>query len=145
MKEQEIRTCQHHGETIFAARSDGRGGIKWRCLKCETEAVQKRRDKLKIMAIAYKGGKCQCCGYDNYSGALEFHHINQDEKDFAISAKGYTRSWEKNKEELNKCVLVCANCHREIHGSIIPCPTELINNEAAAQEAAKRFEENKIL
>lgn len=108
MKEQEIRTCQHHGETIFAARSDGRGGIRWRCLKCETEAVQKRRDKLKIMAIAYKGGKCQCCGYDNYSGALEFHHINQDEKDFAISAKGYTRSWEKNKEELNKCVLVCA-------------------------------------
>lgn len=50
MKEQEIRTCQHHGETIFAARSDGRGGIRWRCLKCETEAVQKRRDKLKIMA-----------------------------------------------------------------------------------------------
>nr|DAF44791.1 MAG TPA: apocytochrome F [Podoviridae sp. ct8Lf7] len=40
---------------------------------------------------------------------------------------------------------MCANCHREIHGSIIPCPTELINNEAAAQEAAKRFEENKIL
>lgn len=101
MKEQEIRTCQHHGETIFAARSDGRGGIRWRCLKCETEAVQKRRDKLKIMAIAYKGGKCQCCGYDNYSGALEFHHINQDEKDFAISAKGYTRSW------LSRCFWLC--------------------------------------
>ena len=40
---------------------------------------------------------------------------------------------------------MCANCHREIHGSIIPCPTELINNEAAAQEAAKRFEENKLI
>lgn len=40
MKEQEIRTCQHHGETIFAARSDGRGGIRWRCLKCETEAAK---------------------------------------------------------------------------------------------------------
>lgn len=42
MKEQEIRTCQHHGETIFAARSDGRGGIRWRCLKCETEAAGER-------------------------------------------------------------------------------------------------------
>ena len=118
MKEQEIRTCQHHGETIFAARSDGRGGIRWRCLKCETEAVQKRRDKLKIMAIAYKGGKCQVCGYCKCIEALEFHHINPLEKEFTIS--GGTRSFESLKLELDKCILLCANCHRELHsGKII--------------------------
>lgn len=72
-KEQELRLCQKHGETLFSARSNGKGGIKWRCVKCENEAVQKRRDKLKVMAIAYKGGKCQCCGYDKYKGSLEFH------------------------------------------------------------------------
>lgn len=71
------------------------------------------------MSIAYKGGKCQCCGYNKYVGALEFHHINSEEKDFGISAKGYTRSWKRVKEELDKCILVCANCHREIHAGVI--------------------------
>ena len=54
--------------------------------------VKQYRDKVKLMSIAYKGGKCQCCGYNKYVGALEFHHINSEEKDFGISAKGYTRS-----------------------------------------------------
>jgi hypothetical protein len=92
------------------------------------------------MSIAYKGGKCQCCGYNKYVGALEFHHINSEEKDFGISAKGYTRSWERVKEELDKCILVCANCHREIHGNIIPCPTECISDETAALEISKQIE-----
>lgn len=56
------------------------------------------------MAVAYKGGVCQCCKYNKYIGALEFHHINLDEKNFGISVKGYTRSWENNKKELDKCV-----------------------------------------
>lgn len=51
------------------------------------------------MAIAYKGGACQCCAYNKCVVALEFHHINPDEKDFGISANGYTRSWESNKKE----------------------------------------------
>jgi len=42
-------------------------------------------------------------------------HLDPNEKDFGISAKGYTRAWEKVKEELDKCIMVCANCHREIH------------------------------
>lgn len=82
------------------------------------------------MAVAYKGGKCQVCGYNKCVGALEFHHINSEEKDFGVSAKGYTRSWDKVREEIDKCVLVCANCHREIHAGIITCPTEIIRDEA---------------
>ena len=77
------------------------------------KAVAKRRRKVKQMAIEYKGGKCQICGYNKYQGALEFHHIN-GKKEFGIGDKGYTRSWESIKSELNKCILVCANCHREI-------------------------------
>lgn len=137
MNKREIMFCQIHGETEFAERKDG-NRTKWKCLKCE--AVQRRRDKVKLMSIAYKGGKCQCCGYNKYVGALEFHHINSEEKDFGISAKGYTRSWERVKEELDKCILVCANCHREIHGNIIPCPTECIGDEAAALEISKQVE-----
>lgn len=84
------------------------------------------------MSIAYKGGKCQCCGYNKYVGALEFHHINSEEKDFGISAKGC--SWKRVKEELDKCI--CANCHREIHGN----PTECISDETAALEISKQAE-----
>lgn len=144
-KQQEIRICQKHGETLFALRSNGKKGSYWKCLKCETEAVQKRREKLKAMAIAYKGGKCQICGYDKCVGALEFHHIDPTQKDFGISAKGYTRSWDKNRQELDKCVLVCANCHREIHAGITKCPSEVISNNIAAQEAADKFEKDYLL
>ena len=44
--------------------------------------------------------------------------MDPKEKDFGISNKGYTRSWDIIKEELDKCILVCANCHREIHENI---------------------------
>lgn len=81
--------------------------------------VSNRRRQLKMMAVEYKGGKCIICGYDKYIRALEFHHLNADSKDFSISTTGTTRSWEKNKIELDKCICVCANCHREIHGNLI--------------------------
>ena len=71
------------------------------------------------MAIEYKGGKCECCGYDKCVSALEFHHLDSSTKEFGIGQKGYTRSWDKNKEELDKCILVCANCHIEIHCGLV--------------------------
>jgi hypothetical protein len=81
-------------------------------------AVQKRRKKIRQMAVEYKGGKCQKCGYACCIEALELHHADSSGKDFSISEKGYTRSWDRVKEELDKCILLCANCHREIHAQI---------------------------
>lgn len=89
------------------------------CKKCTTKAVQKRREKLKLLAFEYKGSKCEYCGYNKCLAAIEFHHLDPTKKDFGISEKGYTRSWQKIKEELDKCIMVCANCHREIHEKII--------------------------
>ena len=77
--------------------------------------VNIRRKRIRQMAIEYKGGECELCGYNHCIEALEIHHNNSSGKDFSISEKGYTRSWTKVKEELNKCMLLCANCHREIH------------------------------
>lgn len=91
------------------------------------KAVAKRRRKIKEMSIAYKGGKCQVCGYEKYQGALDLHHLNPNDKEFGIGDKGYTRSWMKIKSELDKCILVCANCHREIEGGI----TQLADRKAA--------------
>jgi hypothetical protein len=65
----------------------------------------------KQKAVDYKGGSCVICGYNKCLSALEFHHTNPQEKE------GYNSHWtfERNKNELNKCILLCANCHRETH------------------------------
>ena len=81
-------------------------------------AVHKRRKKIRQMAVEYKGGKCERCGYDRYIEALEFHHVNSSKKDFNVSQRGYTRSWKRVVEELEKCIMLCANCHRELHAQL---------------------------
>ncbi len=90
------------------------------------KAVAQRRRKIKLMAIEYKGGKCQVCSYNKYPGGLDLHHIDPKTKHFGIAAKGYTRSWEVVKLELEKCILVCANCHREIEAGITQLPMETL-------------------
>ena len=82
------------------------------------KAVAKRRKKIKILAVEYKGGKCQICGYMKCVGALELHHVNFRDKSFGVGDKGYTRAWSIVQKELDKCVLLCANCHREVESGI---------------------------
>lgn len=71
----------------------------------------KKRKKKEL--VEYKGGKCEKCGYNKCITALEFHHLDPTKKDFQISGKNY--KIERLKEEVDKCILVCSNCHREIH------------------------------
>lgn len=78
------------------------------------QAVTIKRRAIKNMLIAYKGGKCERCGYNKTSRALEFHHLNPEEKDFEIS-KVLTRNIQSLKDEVDKCILLCSNCHAEIH------------------------------
>lgn len=111
------RACKKHGESKFVNTS--KTGMHYRCMKCGTEAVQRRREKLKELAVEYKGGKCERCGYCKCLKALEFHHVDPNEKEFGIGAKGHTKSFEKIKIEIDKCILVCANCHREIHAELM--------------------------
>lgn len=110
-----IRECPTHGSTEFALRYDG----KYRCKKCSAESVTKRRQKTKEELVNYKGGKCEICGYDKCIAALEFHHINPEEKEFGIGRSGVTRSLKILKKEIDKCMLLCSNCHKEIHYRLI--------------------------
>jgi hypothetical protein len=66
--------------------------------------------------VEYKDGSCEVCGYEKSIGALAFHHRDPKEKDFTISAKSY--AYERLKKEVDKCILVCSNCHIEIHEEI---------------------------
>lgn len=78
-----------------------------------SEAVSRRRKKLRALALNQLGGKCFKCGYNRCEAALHFHHLR--DKKFGISQKGLTRSWTAIEKELAKCVLLCANCHAEEH------------------------------
>lgn len=86
------------------------------CKKCvQVQTVQRGR-KLKLDCIEYKGGKCQKCGYDKCQAALDFHHRNPKEKDFSLCKKyGCRKISDRIKKELDKCDLLCSNCHREEH------------------------------
>lgn len=109
-----LNFCKKHGETEHVV--EGRGDVKYnRCKKCRTEYVQRRRKKVKLLLLEYKGGKCEICDYSKCAGALEFHHTNPEEKEFSISKKGETRSLERMKKEADKCQLLCCRCHRELH------------------------------
>jgi hypothetical protein len=80
---------------------------------CSACLSKKRRRAIKLKAVEYKGGKCQNCGYNKCIGAMDFHHLDPQEKDFTIS--GNAGKWETIKNELDKCVLLCKNCHAEQH------------------------------
>jgi len=104
------------------------------------QAVRKRRKEVRRKAILYKGGRWQKCGYDRCVEALEFHHLESSDKDFGISSKGYTRSWDKIREELEKCVLLCANCHRETHVRLqLPQETVVVKSGEFREACPERF------
>ena len=73
------------------------------------------RNAFKKQAVNYLGGKCMICGYDRCLACLHFHHKNPTQKDFSIGNKRNLFSWETVKLELDKCLLLCANCHGELH------------------------------
>lgn len=85
-----------------------------RCKTCHTEEQKARVRSYKQRAVEYKGGKCVKCGYDKCLASLDFHHEDPTQKDPNWRKM---RSWkfEKIKDELDKCILVCRNCHGEIH------------------------------
>jgi len=84
------------------------------CKSCILESNKIRQRKTKELAVAYKGGECIICGYKKCIAALDFHHIDptSKDKDYFNQRAGLTKSL---KLELDKCVLLCANCHREEH------------------------------
>ena len=91
------------------------------CISCKplaksrSEIISNFRRKRKKDLVEYKGGRCEKCGYDKSVWSLHFHHLNSNEKEFNLSKNGNCRSLEKDKKEVDKCILVCSNCHGEIH------------------------------
>lgn len=81
----------------------------------KSESVKRTQKKKKMLAVEAFGGKCCICEYNKCVDALEFHHLDKSEKEESPAYIIMRWSFEKAKKELDKCILVCSNCHREIH------------------------------
>jgi len=94
------------------------GGNDFCCKDCLKIYRNTKRHSEKQKAVDYKGGRCQICGYDRSLRALQFHHLDPSKKDFTLSHHSHF-IFENFKEEIDKCILICANCHAEIHDGLI--------------------------
>jgi predicted HNH restriction endonuclease len=107
------RCKQDKDDGEFYYRKDG-GRLTSYCKSCNTLAKREVERRIKHQCIEYLGGKCSVCGYNKNDAALDFHHKDPSQKDFSISHARSTK-FETLIPELDKCILVCSNCHREIH------------------------------
>lgn len=80
--------------------------------------IRSRRSAVMNQARTYLGGCCHLCRYATCTEALEFHHVNPVHKNFEISRR--TSNFAAMKAELDKCVLLCCRCHREVHAGYHP-------------------------
>ena len=115
------KDCEKHGLTEgYIDRSKRRKNHYTRCKKCRVNNVMSSRRRRKRKLIEHFGGACIRCGYNpivdesKSLGAIEFHHRDPKEKKFGLR-DSLTRSWEQDVKEAEKCDMVCANCHRELH------------------------------
>ena len=114
------RCKQEKNSSEYYLRKDRSGISKLSgfCKRCVCEERTERGKDFKKKCVEYKGGECERCGYKKYNGALDFHHIDPHEKDFGIGKQRRTRFDEKIMAELDKCIMLCSNCHREKHGGL---------------------------
>lgn len=104
-----VGLCGQCGSEFDYVRKSG--ATRTKCVRCRDKD---RRHLLKRRAVNFMGGKCVHCGYDKSMRALHFHHSDPKKKEFEISHR-MRRSWESVAKELEKCELICANCHAEKH------------------------------
>jgi hypothetical protein len=117
--------CGNEFETKIKTKkccsTDCRRKFKNKYLKSKGYCYDKLVDwriKNKKLAIEYKGGSCIICGYSKCMSSLDFHHLDPSKKNYSIS-KNKNSSFEKMKPELDKCVLLCSNCHGEVHDGLV--------------------------
>jgi hypothetical protein len=115
-----VRECGRHGQERFVW--EGRGA--YRCTKCRADKVMARRRQLKTILVAEAGGGCALCGYDRCLRALNFHHVDPETKRFGLGERGLTRALNVLRDEAQKCVLLCSNCHMEMEHGVTPLPSE---------------------
>lgn len=104
---------------FYKGKQTGKNGQTWNyldslCKNCRKTYANERRKLIKQQAINYLGGKCFDCGLIDIPEVYDFHHKDPSKKDFTL-AKRNNRSFKAIQKELDKCILLCAICHRKRH------------------------------
>jgi len=119
----EKRFCRECDREVSQGNTSGFCYVCWRKRNpgsgiTPAQSVINWRQRKKEELVRLFGGECVICGYNRSNWALEFHHRDPSQKDFSISGKNIV-SMNAYIEEAKKCVLVCSNCHKEIHAGLI--------------------------
>jgi transposase len=114
--------CPRHGESEFCLTGQG----SYRCKRCRSEAVSRRRRRVKETLVKEAGGRCRICGYSRNMRALHFHHVDPSSKRHEINAKGVAIALDKLRVEARKCVLLCSNCHAEVEDGTVVLPADAL-------------------
>jgi hypothetical protein len=140
-----MRTCTTCNKDFFLSagfeKRIGRQGnvtFRYECKTCRNHKKTIRENRKKKELIVYKGGKCSICDYNTYAGSLDFHHLHESEKSFSIG-KNRDKSIPILKKEVDKTILLCSNCHREVHGGM---HTSFIREEKEKNEHKTRLPQN---
>lgn len=143
-----VKPCKGCGKALVRRENESSYHFKNRVTcnrSCSNKAFPKRQPtgqarsgslRIKQQAVNYKGGRCQSCGYNRCLMALQFHHLDPTQKDFEISQASLP--WDLIKQELDKCILVCANCHTEIHAGLTTLGDVTVSPVSPTEEIASR-------
>jgi transposase len=112
-----VVSCPHHRPTEHILEPRG----YYRCGACRQQAVIRRRRKAKAILVREAGGRCQLCGYDRSQAALQFHHLDPAAKEFGVARRG-ARGIDRLRAEIQKCILLCSNCHAEVENGFTSVP-----------------------
>lgn len=124
--ESRIKNCKKCGlvksDDSFYEESRRPSLMSW-CKECLNLSTHERQKSNKEKAVLLLGGKCQNCGYNRCIKALEFHHPDRSKKEKIKNGRLGSRGWKRYWEEVSKCILLCANCHREEEDKIFMAPS----------------------
>lgn len=110
-------------------------------MSISSNRVKAWRQRTKDRMAQAMGGRCQCCGYNVCSDALAFHHIDPAEKELGFGGlRANPQSWDKTVKELKKCILVCHNCHSEIHAGVRQLPAQYSSFDESYSDFSKVYE-----
>jgi hypothetical protein len=110
----EYKECKECKEILSVTKFNKNQRV---CKPCRLEIKKEKRRYSKKQLVALRGGKCEICKYDRCVAALDFHHIDPDTKENHIAHLGM--NFKAMVEEAKKCIMVCSNCHRELHAGLI--------------------------
>lgn len=105
-------------------------------------ATSNFRKNRKQLLVKYCGGKCQLCGYHKTMRALCFHHINEQDKEYGIASNGTCHNIDKDITQVKKTILLCANCHAEVHEGFYSVE-ELINKQFFDESVIDEYKQSK--